>query len=135
MKFWNLIGVAPDELCRSCQHGYSAHISHLVNKNDSDLDQLLDIVVDIENLFGCVQSEEDADTKQIYYFLFRLLKNSVLQLQYPPSIDSPLGSPPFESPSIGRALSNFAVMKVCEIQKFCSNSGSSNYLFHFSMGQ
>lgn len=35
-------------------------------------------MLDVETLFGLVLKEEDADTKHIYYFLFKLLRKSIL---------------------------------------------------------
>ena len=38
------------------------------------------MVIDVENLFMCVHKEEDADTKQIYFYLFKLLRKGILQM-------------------------------------------------------
>ena len=76
----------------------------------SELDRLLSIVVDVENLFMCVHKEEDIDTKQVYFYLFKLLRRSILQLTKP-QIDGPLGAPPFEKPSIAKGVTNFVLYK------------------------
>ena len=55
----------------------------------SELDRLLGLVVDVENLFMCVHKEEDGDTKQVYYFLFKLLRKSILQASKP-TVEGPL---------------------------------------------
>lgn len=34
---------------------------------------MLSIVVDVEHLFLCVHKEEDADTKQVYFYLFKVV--------------------------------------------------------------
>ena len=57
------------------------------------------MVVDVENLFMCVHKETDSDNKQVYFYLFKLLRESILQLSKP-SVEGPLGKPPFETPSI-----------------------------------
>ena len=57
--------------------------------NDAELDRLLGVVVDVENLFMCVHKEEDPDTKQVYFYLFKLLRKSILQ-NTKPSVDGPL---------------------------------------------
>ena len=44
----------------------------------SELDRLLGLVVDVENLLMYVHKEEDGNTKQFYYFLFKLLRISIL---------------------------------------------------------
>jgi len=48
------------------------HVSHLENTEEEELDRLLGIVVDVENLFLCVSKEEDPDTKQVYFYLFKV---------------------------------------------------------------
>ena len=49
-----------------------AHVSHLESTQEEELNRLLGIVVDVENLFMCVHKEEDADTKQVYFYLFKV---------------------------------------------------------------
>ena len=49
-----------------------AHVSHIESNTDDELNKLLGIVVDVENLFMCVTKEEDADTKQVYFYLFKV---------------------------------------------------------------
>lgn len=36
------------------------------------MNRLLGIVLDVEYLFTCVHREEDADTKQVYFYLFKV---------------------------------------------------------------
>nr|XP_011432298.2 histone acetyltransferase KAT2A [Crassostrea gigas] len=96
--------------CRSCNHTLSAHVSHLDNTAEEELNRLLRIVVDVENLFMCVHKEEDAETKQVYFFLFKLLRKCILNMSSP-TIEGPLGSPPFEKPSIAKGVTNFVVYK------------------------
>lgn len=73
---------------------------------EDELNRLLGIVVDVENLFMCVHKEEDADTKQVYFYLFKLLRKSIMQMSQP-SVEGPLGNPPFEKPSIAKVRINF----------------------------
>ena len=49
-----------------------AHVSHLEHTQEDELNRLLSIVVDVENLFNCVVRESDADTKQVYFYLFKV---------------------------------------------------------------
>ena len=49
-----------------------SHVSHLDNVPEEELNRLLSMVVDVENLFTCVHKEEDVDTKQVYFYLFRV---------------------------------------------------------------
>ena len=49
-----------------------AHVSHLDSTAEEELNRLLRIVVDVENLFMCVHKEEDAETKQVYFYLFKV---------------------------------------------------------------
>jgi len=46
----------------------------LDNVSEEELNRLLSMVVDVENLFTCVHKEEDVDTKQVYFYLFRVRK-------------------------------------------------------------
>lgn len=61
--------------CRSCGHTLGGHVSHLDATEEDELNRLLGIVVDVENLFMCVHKEEDADTKQVYFYLFKVRLN------------------------------------------------------------
>jgi len=102
----------PSDPCRSCDHSLADHVKHLQGPNVpvSELDRLLSIVVDVENLFMCVHKEEDPDTKQVYFYLFKLLRRSILQITKP-QVEGPLGTPPFEKPSIAKGVTNFVLYK------------------------
>ncbi|XP_041363170.1 histone acetyltransferase KAT2A-like [Gigantopelta aegis] len=96
--------------CRSCSHALGTHVSHLESTDEEELNRLLRIVVDVENLFLCVHREEDAETKQVYFYLFRLLRKCILNMSIP-NIEGPLGNPPFEKPSIAKGVTNFVMYK------------------------
>ncbi|XP_023216584.1 histone acetyltransferase KAT2A [Centruroides vittatus] len=102
--------VSLNDPCRSCGHILGSHVSHLETAPEEELNRLLGIVVDVENLFMCVHKEEDADTKQVYFYLFKLLRKSILQMTKP-SVEGPLGNPPFEKPSIAKGVTNFVIYK------------------------
>ena len=70
------------------------------------------MVIDVENLFMCVRKEEDADTKQVYFYLFKLLRKGILQMSNV-TVEGPLGTPPFEKPSIGKVSYN--ALQTCYI--------------------
>ncbi|XP_069959700.1 histone acetyltransferase KAT2A isoform X1 [Cherax quadricarinatus] len=106
----------PSQPCRSCTHTLGDHVSHLESAGDDDLDRLLSIVVDVENLFICVHREEDPDTKQVYSYLFRRLRKCILQVS-PPTVEGPLGTPPFERPSIFKGVTNFVLHKFNHLQQ------------------
>lgn len=57
-----------------------AHVSHLDNTPEEELNRLLRIVVDVENLFMCVHKEEDAETKQVYFFLFKVTTTYISEI-------------------------------------------------------
>lgn len=99
-----------DDPCRGCEHKLRDHVSHLETVGDDELDRLLGIVVDVENLFMCVHKEEDSDTKQVYFYLFKLLRKCILQLSKP-EVEGPLGKPPYEKPSIAKGVTNFVLHK------------------------
>lgn len=96
--------------CRSCSHILENHISHLLPQSDEMINKLLGMVVDVDNIFMGMHREEDPDTKRVYYFLFKLLRRSILSMTKP-IIEGPLGQPPFEKPSISKAITNFVVYK------------------------
>lgn len=100
------------EECRNptCKHNLSSHILHLNDITDEKMNELLGAIVDVENLFMSMQREDDEDTKKVYYFLFRLLRQCILKRQEP-LIRGPLGDPPFEKPSIAKAVINFVFYK------------------------
>ncbi|XP_076059998.1 gcn5 acetyltransferase [Oratosquilla oratoria] len=106
---------AISEQCRMCSHTLGSHVSHLDQAVDDDLDRLLSIVVDVENLFICVHREEDTDTKQVYNYLFKLLRKCILQVGKP-TVEGPLGNPPFEKPSIAKGVTNFVLHKFNTLQ-------------------
>jgi len=99
-----------EDLCRGCNHRLGDHVSHLEKVGEEELDRLLGIVVDVENLFMCVHKEEDSDTKQVYFYLFKLLRKCILQLSKP-EVEGPLGKPPYEKPSIAKGVTNFVLHK------------------------
>ncbi|XP_024597797.1 histone acetyltransferase KAT2B [Neophocaena asiaeorientalis asiaeorientalis] len=89
----------------------AAHVSHLENVSEEEVNRLLGIVLDVEYLFTCVHKEEDADTKQVYFYLFKLLRKSILQRGKPVVEGSLEKKPPFEKPSIEQGVNNFVQYK------------------------
>lgn len=79
----------------------------------------MQIVLDVETLFSLICREEDADSKHIYFFLFKLLRKSILNPlsselstnSNPTSVEAHLGKPPFEEPSISKGIINFLFCK------------------------
>ncbi|XP_051570612.1 histone acetyltransferase KAT2A-like isoform X2 [Myxocyprinus asiaticus] len=98
------------EACRSCGHSLAEHVSHLENVSEEEINRLLGMVVDVENLFMSVHKEEDTDTKQVYFYLFKLLRKCILQMGKP-MVEGSLGSPPFEKPNIEQGVLNFVQYK------------------------
>ena len=47
---------------------------------------------------------------QVYFYLFKLLRRCILQLSKP-SVEGPLGTPPYEKPSIAKGVTNFVLFK------------------------
>ncbi|XP_071765151.1 histone acetyltransferase KAT2B [Centroberyx gerrardi] len=97
------------EPCRSCSHTLGDHVTHLENVSEEEMNRLLGIVLDVEYLYTCVHKEEDADTKQVYFSLFKLLRKSILQMGKP--MLEAQESPPFEKPSIEQGVNNFVQYK------------------------
>lgn len=48
------------------------HISHLQNKTKQELNRLLNMVVDVDNLYITMSNEENLDTKKAYLYLFKV---------------------------------------------------------------
>ncbi|KAJ8366911.1 hypothetical protein AAFF_G00336810 [Aldrovandia affinis] len=94
------------EPCRSCSHALADHVTHLENVSEEEVNRLLGIALDVEYLYTCVHREEDADTKQVYFSLFKLLRKCILQMGKP-VVEGALESPPFEKPSIEQGVNNF----------------------------
>uniref|UniRef100_U5EJ34 histone acetyltransferase n=1 Tax=Corethrella appendiculata TaxID=1370023 RepID=U5EJ34_9DIPT len=101
-----------NEECRNtnCKHGLEMHISHLNNITDEQINELLGAIVDVENLYMSMIREDDDDTKKVYAYLFRLLRQCILT-RTQAIIRGPLGDPPFEYPSISKAVTNFVFHK------------------------
>lgn len=76
----------------------------------AQINRLLQSALDVECLFSLICKEEDADSKHIYFFLFKLLRKSILN-QSTPSVEGYLGKPPFEEPSITKSIVNFILCK------------------------
>nr|XP_018908227.1 PREDICTED: histone acetyltransferase KAT2A [Bemisia tabaci]XP_018908228.1 PREDICTED: histone acetyltransferase KAT2A [Bemisia tabaci] len=99
--------------CRNCTHILGNHVSHLKTLPEEEINRLLGMVVDVENIFMSMHTEQDADTKKVYYFLFDLLRQSIVNLRKP-KVEGPLGHPPFEQPSIAKAILNFVYYKFAD---------------------
>lgn len=100
------------EECRntSCRHSLQSHIAHLDGISGSEMNNLLGAIIDMENLFMSMQRVDDEDTKKVYLYLFRLLRQCVITRQQA-VIRGPLGDPPFESPCIAKAVYSFVFYK------------------------
>ena len=66
--------VSLQEPCKNCNHPLSSHVMHIENAGEDELNRLLSMIVDIENIMLCVQKEEDGDTKQVYFYLYKLVR-------------------------------------------------------------
>ncbi|KAE8747322.1 hypothetical protein FOCC_FOCC005965 [Frankliniella occidentalis] len=97
--------------CRCCTHDLRSHVTHLESIDENDLNKLLGMVVDVENIFMAMHKEEDEETKRVYFYLFKLLRKCIMANTTPTTSEGPLGQPPFETPSIHRAVSNFVLLK------------------------
>lgn len=58
------------------------HVSHLENVSEDEINRLLGMVVDVENLFMSVHKEEDTDTKQVYFYLFKVNLRITFRTRY-----------------------------------------------------
>ncbi|XP_052865783.1 histone acetyltransferase KAT2A [Anopheles cruzii] len=108
------VDYSPDfgEECRNpnCKHSLETHIRHLGDISEEQMNELLGAIVDVENLYMSMLREPDTDTKKVYAYLFRLLRQCILS-RTQAVIRGPLGDPPFEQPSISKAVTNFVLYK------------------------
>ncbi|XP_062563590.1 histone acetyltransferase KAT2A isoform X1 [Armigeres subalbatus] len=106
------------EECRNpnCKHPLDMHIAHLGEISDDQINELLGAIVDVENLYMSMLRETDTDTKKVYAYLFRLLRQCILTRSQP-VIRGPLGDPPFEQPSISKAVTNFVLFKYSHLNQ------------------
>uniref|UniRef100_A0A665T4E8 histone acetyltransferase n=1 Tax=Echeneis naucrates TaxID=173247 RepID=A0A665T4E8_ECHNA len=94
------------EPCRSCGHALADHVSHLENVSEDEINRLLGMVVDVENLFMSVHKEEDTDTKQVYFYLFKVsrrishLPTAITDLHRPAAVSG--------SPALSKGLSSIS---------------------------
>lgn len=96
--------------CRTCNHLLEKHVTQLQGLPVSEVNRLLGAVVDVENIFMSMHREDDHDTKRVYYYLFKILRKCIMTRSHP-RIEGPLGQPPFERPSIAKAITNFVLFK------------------------
>ena len=97
------------------------HITELQKLKDDEMDELVGTLVDIETLFMILQRDpivEDAETKQIYHYLFRLLRKSVASCSSPMPDFVTLGKPPYEEPSISRAVMALLAFRYGHLNSF-----------------
>ncbi|EDV26752.1 uncharacterized protein TRIADDRAFT_22087 [Trichoplax adhaerens] len=105
------------EACKSCGHSLTSHIVHLKHLDDDELGKLLSMTVDMDSIWVLVSNQHiDNDTKQVYVYVYKLLRkciNSAIR----PSLDTQLGKPPFEQPTIERAVYNFTMLKFSNLKQ------------------
>jgi len=58
-------------------------VSHLAPLSEEEANRLLGMVVDVENIFMSMHREEDADTKRVYYYLFKVCPVITLSYHWP----------------------------------------------------
>ena len=85
------------------------HISEVLKLKDNEIDELVSTMIDIETVFLIYQKDPvviaDQETKQIYHYIFRLLRKGVAACSSPIPDFQTLGRPPYEDPCIQRAIS------------------------------
>lgn len=87
---------------------------HLSNLTDAELNRLLNLIVDMENLYISISRQEDMDIKKVYIYLSKLLRHCILTKNQTSIIipsTTPIGNPPFETLSIQKIVSNFVFLK------------------------
>jgi len=103
-----LLDKLSSEPCASCSHSLLSHIFHCEKVSDNELNRLVNTAIDVESLILFLHIEPDADTKHVYFYLYKLLRKSLASM-ISPTVESPLGNPPFEEPSILKVWVNDTV--------------------------
>ncbi|XP_045472544.1 histone acetyltransferase KAT2A [Harmonia axyridis] len=98
-----------NDVCK-CEHTIENHVSHLRSKPENEVNRVLSMAIDFDNIYAAMNREENPETKKVYGCLFRLLRKCILTLETP-TIDGPLGCPPFERATIHKAITNMLVYK------------------------
>lgn len=96
--------------CKICTHILENHIKHLAVQSDEEINRLLGMAIDADNIFMSIHRERDLDTKKVYFYLYKILRRCILSMTKP-AVEDALGQPPFEVPSIARAVMNFVLYK------------------------
>ena len=68
---------------------------------------------------------------QVYFYLFKLLRRCILQLSKP-SVEGPLGNPPYEKPSIAKGVTNFVLYKFNHLPQKVIDTSLLNYVHIYS---
>ena len=69
------------------------------------------MVIDVEHMYTAMNSYvQQQETFRVFGYLFRLLRKCI-QACETPVVEGPLGIPPFEKPSIHKAITNFVMYK------------------------
>lgn len=97
--------------CKLCNHSLESHIKHLPIQSDEEINRLLGMAIDTDNILTCTHREADPDTKKVYFYLYKLLRNCILTMTKPSLEGKALGKPPFERPIIAKAVMNFVLYK------------------------
>ncbi|KAK2705511.1 hypothetical protein QYM36_015785 [Artemia franciscana] len=103
--------VSSQDSCRGCKHPFANHTSHLEDLGEKQLDEALSMAIDVENLFLCASKDDDPDKKQVFFLLLKLLRKAVSQLTKPVIDLGPLGTPPFEKPTISKVITNLVLYR------------------------
>ncbi|XP_071579451.1 histone acetyltransferase KAT2A-like isoform X2 [Temnothorax nylanderi] len=97
--------------CKLCTHSLEDHVKHLRVHADEEINRLLGMAIDTDNILTCTHREGDLDTKKVYFFLYKFLRNCLLTRAKPALEGGSFGRPPFETPVISKAVLNFVSYK------------------------
>ncbi|XP_050309764.1 histone acetyltransferase KAT2A [Anthonomus grandis grandis] len=97
-----------------CEHSLEHHVSHLRSMPSDTINWLLSMMIDVDILYSAMQRQENPENKKVYLYFYKLLRHCVLTREKP-VIEGPVGQPPFETPSIQKAVTNLLVYKYSHI--------------------
>lgn len=61
-----------------------SHVAHLVDKSEDEINRLISLVVDVDNMYIKMKNEENALTKTVFNYLFRVsnLSKAIVKVFY-----------------------------------------------------
>ncbi|XP_003745675.1 histone acetyltransferase KAT2B [Galendromus occidentalis] len=121
-----------DEMCKHCNHSIHNHVHHLQKLPEEEQRKLLSIAIDAEHIYTCVRNERDPDSKDLYQILLRAMRNRLSLRHREYKFDDFFDSPPFEKPSLRKAMNNIIITRFGHLSRGESKvwREAANWILH-----